>query len=439
MKAAMLVDSAWVLATRFLLRGANFLIFLLLARSLSVGEFGFYGYLMSTAVVLSVAFDLGLRQSTASFLGGGSEPRDAVLTHMLLLWILLGSLAVLTAYGMLVGGGYAETHGAPLLLVAALGTAPMLFLRTAQGAFLGRGQLGKLNQSELITRVVMLGGTAGLWLAGRLDLAAAVWTLLVAHLAAGLYLLLQLRADIRPSALLDLGLAGRMLRHGAVFASGVVLMILMGRIGIWLVNALLGPEALGLYFGVQRLGEMLVEVATAVGLVIFSHGVRATDQRESALDAVRIARVVTALMALVAVAAVLAARPFLAATLGAPYAAEADAFRLVMLGTLFACFNVMLFPCLSAQGLARVGIWAYGLGCLVAWAGCLLLVPGHRLLGAAAAYALAQAAVAAVIALAYRARFGFGLASVLLPRPEDARDLAGLARRVPARLRRARG
>src|SRR5919107_1740986 len=106
MKAAMLVDSAWVLATRFLLRGANFLIFLLLARSLSVGEFGFYGYLMSTAVVLSVAFDLGLRQSTAFFLGGGTERRDAVVTHMLLLWLLLGSLAVLTAYGMLVGGGY---------------------------------------------------------------------------------------------------------------------------------------------------------------------------------------------------------------------------------------------------------------------------------------------------------------------------------------------
>ena len=54
MKAAMLVDSLWVLGTRFLLRGANFLIFLLLARALTVGEFGFYGYLMSTAVVLSV-------------------------------------------------------------------------------------------------------------------------------------------------------------------------------------------------------------------------------------------------------------------------------------------------------------------------------------------------------------------------------------------------
>ena len=248
----------------------------------------------------------------------------------------------------------------------------------------------------------------------------------------------SIRADITPAALLDLALVRRMLRHGAVFASGIILMILMGRIGIRLVNALLGEEALGLYFGVQRLGEMLVEVATAVGVVIFSHGVRATDVKAAARDAIRIARIVTACMALLALATILWAGPFLTFFLGAPYAAEANAFRIIMAGTLAACFNVMLFPCLSSQGLARIGIWAYGLGCLIAWAGCQLMIPVWHLLGAAVAYALAQAAVAAVIALAYRARFGFTLPAVLLPQGEDAREILSLARRLPARLRRAR-
>jgi O-antigen/teichoic acid export membrane protein len=442
MKPAMLVDSLWVLGTRFLLRGANFLIFLLLARALTVGEFGFYGYLMSTAVVLSVGFDLGLRQSVASLLGqaaAGAE-RAAIVTHMLALWLLLAALATLTTYGMLVGGGYAATYGG-VTVVAAFGTAPMLLLRTGQGAFLGRGELGKLNQSEIISRVVMLGGTAGLWLTHRLDLASAVWTLVLAHAVAGLYLVLQIREALSPRALLDLPLARRMLRAGAVFAGGTLLMILMGRVGIWLVNALLGEDALGLYFGVQRLGEMLVEVATAVGIVIFSHGVRTVDQNEAARDAVRIARIVTACVALLALATMLWARPFLALFLGAPYALEADAFRLVMLGTLAACFNVMLFPCLSSQGLARVGIWSYGLGCAVALLGCLALIPPLHLLGAGLAYALAQASVALVLAFAYRGRFGFPVATVLLPQAEDAREIAGLARRLPARLglRRARG
>jgi O-antigen/teichoic acid export membrane protein len=439
MKAALLVDSFWVLGTRFLLRGANFLVFLLLARSLSVAEFGFYGYLMSTVVVLAVAFDLGLRQSVAFFVGRGTaDERAAVVTHMLLLWLALGALAVLATWGMLASGGYAD-RGDALAVLAALNAAPLLFLRMGEGVLLGRGALAALNRSELISRGVMLGGTAGLWALDRLDIGAAVWTLLAAHSAAGFYLLAQIRGDVAPGKLLDFPLVRRLLRHGVVFASGIILMILMGRIGIWLVNALMGPDALGLYFGVQRLGEMLVEVATAVGMVIFSHGVRAADQREAAGDAVRIARVVTACMALLAAATIPVAPQFLALFLGAPYAAEADAFRVVMLGTLAACYNVMLFPCLSSQGLARVGILAYGLGCAVALLGCLALVPRLGLFGAGLAYALAQGSVAVVIAFAYRSKFGFGIAAVLLPQGEDLRDIAGLARRLPARLRRARG
>ena len=68
-----------------------------------------------------------------------------------------------------------------------------------------------------------------------------------------------------------------MLRYGAELWIAVLLLILLGRIGFWIVSWRLGEDALGLYFGSQRLGEILVEVATAVGIVIFSYGVRAAD------------------------------------------------------------------------------------------------------------------------------------------------------------------
>ena len=58
-----------VVRCRLVMRAANFAVFVLLARSLSVGEFGFYGYVMSTALVLSIAFDVGLRQSGAWVIG----------------------------------------------------------------------------------------------------------------------------------------------------------------------------------------------------------------------------------------------------------------------------------------------------------------------------------------------------------------------------------
>jgi len=435
MHSAMLLDSLWVLLTRLVMRAANFAVFILLARSLSVGEFGFYGYVMSTALVLSVAFDVGLRQSGAWVIGQEPAADPAVATHLVALWLVLAALGVLACWLLLVTGGYVAGYGG-LALIAALNVAPMLCLRIGQGVFLGRGDIARLNRSELISRAVTLGGTVGLWLLGRLELPAAIAVLLGAHLAAAAYLLWQIRGALHPELLFQAALVRRMLRYGAELWIAVLLLILLGRIGFWIVSWRLGEEALGLYFGSQRLGEILVEVATAVGIVIFSYGVRAADIRASALDAIRIARLVTALMALVAAVAMVLAVPLLRLVLGASFAAEPTAFRLVMLGALANSFTTMLYPCLSAQGLARWGIGAFALGSAVAAVAFWLLTPVSGLVGAGLAYALAQAATVAVIVIAYRKRFGFPVAAILLPQPEDARALGEIARSVMGRLRR---
>ena len=434
MNSAMLLNSVWVLLTRLVMRAANFAVFVLLARSLTVGEFGFYGYVISTALVLAIAFDLGLRQSGAWVIGQEPAADAAVTTHVMALWLLLGATGVLACWLMLEAGGYVAGYGV-LALVAALNVAPMLCLRMGQGVFLGRGDLGHLNRSELISRAVVLAGTAGLWAAGLLDLRAAIWVLLAAHVAAALYLLWQVSGSIRPATLFQQALVGRMLRYGGELWIAVLLLILLGRIGFWIVSWQLGEDALGLYFGSQRLGEILVEVATAVGIVIFSHGVRASDIKASALDAIRIARLVTTLMAAVALVAMLLARPLLGLVLGPDYAAEPAAFRLVMLGALANSYTTMLYPCLSAQGLARWGIAAFAVGSIVAAAAFWLLTPPLGLAGAGLAYALAQLAAVAVIVAAYRGRFGFSVAAVLLPQREDAEALMTAARELVGKAR----
>lgn len=436
MQTSMLLDSLWVLLTRLVMRAANFVVFILLARSLSVGEFGFYGYAMSTALILGIAFDLGLRQAAAWRIGQAPESADAVTTHVLALWLLLGSLGVLACWLLLEAGGYAASYGL-LALVAALNVAPMLCLRTGQGVFLGRGELGKLNRSELISRAVVLAGTIGFWAAGLLDVQAAIWTLLAAHVAAALYLLAQVRGQIRPATLLSTGLVRQLVRYGLELWVAVLFLILLGRIGFWVVSWQLGEEALGRYFGAQRLGEILVEVATAVGLVIFSYGVRAADVKASARDAIRIARLVTAFMAVVALAAMAAATPILTLALGPAFAEEPNAFRLVMVGALASSYTTMLYPCLSAQGLARYGIAAFALGSAVAALAFAALTPRLGLTGAGLAFALAQLTAVVVIVQAYRRRFGFSTAAILLPQPEDAKELAGLARVGLGRLRRS--
>lgn len=429
MSTRLLIDSAWTLGTRIALRGANFLAFLVLARALSVQDFGFYGWVAATTTVLSVAFDLGLRQSTAYLAGHEPGRRAAAITHTLAMALGLGALAAVATWAALRGAGYASTYG-DLAVLAAVNAWPMLVLRTGQGAFLGGGQLVRLNATELVSRVVLLAGTVGLYLAGALDLAASLWVLLAAHLAAGGWLLIQLRGDITPRTLVDGALIRELLARGATFAAGILLLLVMGRVGIWIVGAQLGDTALGLWFGVQRLGEMLVEVATAVGMVLFSHGIRAADPEQGARDAVRVARLVTTVMVVIALVVGVAAGPFLSLFLGPAYAVEATAFRSVMLGTVAACFNAMLYPTLGSLGLARWGVAAYAVGCSAAAVATLTLLPPLGLTGAAVAYAGSQVLVTAVLLVAYRRRFGLRVATILLPQREDAAVVAKLVRRA---------
>jgi O-antigen/teichoic acid export membrane protein len=437
MNRAMLADAARVLVTRVVLRASNLIVLLVLVRSLEVAELGFYGYAMATAVVLAIALDLGQRQAAAYLVGHEPERAPAVVTHLLASALLLAALGIVLCWVALQLGGFRADFGATLMLLAALGTAPMLVLRMGQGVFLGRGDLAGFNRSELLSRGVMLVGVLAAWLAGLLDLGAALILLLVAHLVAAGFLVTRLRGDLAPRTLLEPRLVRRMLRLGAAFAGATLLMVLQGRLGIWLVGARLDAEAVGLYFGVQRLGEALVEIASAVGIVIFSHGVRALDPKASAGDAIRIARVVTALMAVVALLASLLAVPLLALVLGAPFAAEATTFRLVMLGTVASCFAMMVYPSLSAQGLAHYGIAGYGAGCAVALALLLLLLPQAGLPGAGMAFAAATWTTLAVLVAGYRRRFAFPLAQILLPQPEDLRALLALSRELPVKLRRA--
>ena len=281
----MLRDALWVLATRLTNRGSNFLTFLLVARSLPVEAFGLYGYVVATTLVLSVACDLGLRQAAAQRMGIAPATAPTVATHLLLLWLPLAVVAGAGAVLATRWGDLAASHGEQWLIAGA--AAAMLLIRMGQGIFLGQGNIRALNQSELVSRAVMLSGTVGLWATGRLDLSAALWLLFLAHAAAGGWLAWQLRSLLTTVDVPDPALARSLLRAGLVFASGVLLIILMGRVGIWVVNARLDAAALGSYFGVLRISEMIVEVATAVGVVLFSHGVRAAQDEATQAAAAR--------------------------------------------------------------------------------------------------------------------------------------------------------
>ncbi|MEZ5904961.1 MAG: oligosaccharide flippase family protein [Geminicoccaceae bacterium] len=433
MHPTMLLDACRVVATRLTMRAANFVVFLILARSLTPAEFGAYGYIVASVLMLSVIADLGLRQATAAAIGEGRD-EARLLAQLVLIWLVLGSVAVLAMHLAIQLVGLLDDTA--LLWTAALVAAPALFMRTWQGIFLGRGQIAALNRSELASRAVLLLGTAVLAAGGWLALQTIVWLLLLSYLVGSLVVLTDVAPRLAAADFRAPAIAIGLLRRGLGFAAGIIAMIMLGRVGVWIVGGLLSADDLGRYFGLMRLAEMVAEIATAVGMVIFSHGVRRTGERAAAVaDTLRLTRLVGALMALVSVVILALAEPLLALALGPAYAGAADAFRLMVVGALAGCYGMMLFPGLSSQGEEKLGALIFVVGTATAALLAFVLTARHGLTGAALAMALAQGVTLVGFLLAYRRAFGVAIQDALLPRAEDFRLLAaplmaGLRRRL---------
>ncbi len=433
MHPTMLLDACRVVATRLTMRAANFVVFLILARSLTPAEFGAYGYVVASVLMLSVIADLGLRQATAAAIGEGRD-EARILAQLVLIWLVLGSAAVLAMHLAIRLAGLVDDTA--LLWTAALVAAPALFMRTWQGIFLGRGAIAALNRSELASRAVLLLGTALLAAGGWLALPSIIWLLLLSYLAGAIVVLVDVAPRLAAADFRATATAVALLRRGLGFAAGIIAMIMLGRVGVWVIGGLLSADELGRYFGLLRLAEMVAEIATAVGMVIFSHGVRRTGERAAAVaDTLRLTRLVGALMAIVTVVILVTAGPLLTLALGAAYAGAADAFRVMVVGALAGCYGMMLFPGLSSQGEEKLGALVFIIGTATAALLAFALASSHGLMGAALAMALAQGVTLAGFLVAYRRAFGVAVQDALLPRLDDFRQLAaplmaGLRRRL---------
>ena len=82
------------------------------------------------------------------------------------------------------------------------------------------------------------------------------------------------------------------------FLSGIIGVMLFGRVGIWAVTAVGNPELVGRYVGTLRMTEILAELATAVGVAVFAHGVQQDQDGQVARATIRLVRLLTLAMAL---------------------------------------------------------------------------------------------------------------------------------------------
>lgn len=386
-----------LLGSRMATRAAQVLAFLVLARVLSPAGFGAYGAATAAIFLTGQIGNLGLRQAAAYRIGRGTMTDGQATGVLLVYWPLavLASVPLVLIFNAEAIGMMAQTanHADWAIGIAVAG---VLFTVLLQGVFLGRGEIKAFALADAGPRLLQSGLAMLLWLVGALTLSSALWSFAAGFaLIAPVTLWLALRTGSPLSA--PVGQLPAMVRHGFLFALSMFLVTLQTRLGVFVLQGLQDPEAAGQFFAAQRATELFLEVATAVGLVMFSEAARTDSFQESLSKGLTTAVGLFALFVVGGAVMALAAPLVVLVLLGPQYAGATDALRILAIGLPAAAFVKIMNGVLAGSGKPFVSASVVGLGVAVNLGLSVVLAPSLGATGVA----WAMSAALVVTALAY--------------------------------------
>jgi len=422
----LLLDSLWTVVTRFVMKGTNLIVFAILARKLSLQEFGYYGYVVATTLLLSTIFDFGTRHSTGYFLGTRPDA-EAQITLQAHVWSIVFSILGAVIFGAWLYLDHDLLSNWSLLVPAALTLPPMLAIRVQQGIVLGKGMMGPYNQSESLPRTLLFVVTMLLLVTKSITLESSLWALCGTFAVAAIYLSL-VTVKLGVARGMDISLTKKILHRGMLFVPGVVLMIASRRISILMLENLNGPEAAGLYFGVVRISETLTEIALAIGIVIFSHNIRAASQDRAIADAARVVRCIMPLLLVMCATLFVSAKWVIPIALGSHFGGQEVLFRIALAATWIGSLWIILYPSLSALCSPIVSFWVFVPGVTLNVILTYFFAQKYGAVGASYALLITQVVLSASFLFAFHHLFRAKISSFLFIQKADVQGLLKVVR-----------
>jgi O-antigen/teichoic acid export membrane protein len=398
---------------------------LIVARELGPEGRGQVALLTTVALLLGNLATAGVQEANANFAAEDPATRRALATNSLLLALVLGAIAagalalLLWAVPDAVGDDtsrkmlWATIAFVPLIILEIyllyLAQADYAFVVTNMAMLLAPAVAFTGNALFALTDVLTVRNAVAVWLAGQ----AASTTLLVWFVA----------RRLAGFGRADLGLARRSLGFGLRAYVGRVMQLGNYRLDQWLLGAISGTRALGLYSVAVAWAEALWYLPTALAVVQRPDLVR-SDTRVAGERAARVFRgsiLVTAISAVL----MIALAPFLCTVLfGGPFRESVGELRVLALGAFGMVAAKLLGNALVARGRPGLQSVALGVGFIGTVVLDVLLIPPFAGMGAAIASSVAYTAGGATMAVIFVRVLGPRYRD-LVPRGADATWVAG--------------
>ncbi|WP_264072568.1 lipopolysaccharide biosynthesis protein [Mycolicibacterium pulveris] len=406
---------------RGILRLAQFVAFLFLARLMSPAEFGWFGIITTTIGIAGMLGSLGLRQAFAYEIGQHYRSSGEAAGTALAVWLPLAAATTAVVY-LLYGRELPRFSPPEAAAMIMLGVSTLLLLMFCQGIFLGRGDIRAYTISETIPRLVLMAVVILCAAFIVIDLQVALWAFSGGTAVAAVYSVYVVLQDTDKIATRFRRFSVTV-RYGLISAVNASLVALSARLSMFVIEHYSDAAAAGTFYAAARVNETILEAATVVGMVLFSNAARQNKHSGTFTRNAKIASWMLWLFFVLGGVVALAAPLVITALVGSDYAAAVPALQILALSFGPTAATRVIYPTLSGSGAPHFGTPIIIFSLVVNTVLAMVMVPTMGINGGAIAMVVGQFVLFFGYVIACRTNFGINIRDLLLPRRKDVQRM----------------
>lgn len=412
------MDIMMTFLTKIVYLGGSFIISVVLARLLGTEGKGIVTALFVMPNILISLADMGVRQSAAYYIGQKKYTVQEVFSSSLLLWVITSTISVgllLLYYLSPMSSNY---HW--LLISVAIVSVPIKILDTYYyGIHQGKQQIESMNARHLIEFMTKLFGViVFVWMLSTGVFGAAISTVL-AMFTVGVYSYLTLKNTVSFKIRYIPKIPQKLFKKGILFAVALFILSMNYRMDILILEQMVPASEVGLYSVGVGLAELILQLPTAIGTVLFASSANSKSDQEASQRAARLLRVSIVFLVIGGSIFALTSQFIVPFIYGQEFQASSQVIDLLLPGILLLVIVQVLHASLSGRGYPLIGMYVFIISAAMNIGLNLSLIPLYGINGAAISSSVSYAFAGSVYAWIYAKKENLSMKDLLIIKRED--------------------
>lgn len=402
--------------------GSGFIIFMIYARSLGPEGFGVISIALATlAVVISFA-DLGIRQAITYKIGKKiiqvEDSGKIIIT--LMTFSVPAAILICIGYYLLV---YDNADPFVLLLVCLI--IPVAIFNTyTKGVSLSTEMISAFNKVDLYQKTIYLLLVIILYVFWTSDdpiyglisyLGGVLVAFIVSYQVLNKHNAFHFKFDIKPVISL--------IKIGLVYAITLTIINFNYKSGIYVIEALGSKEEVGIYSVGARIAELMWQVSSSVGLVLFMKSATSGSEKEAIMRTAKSLRLVLPLVLAGCIILFLVSGILIPLLFGIEYTGSVMVTNMLIPGIFFAVIFKVLYPDIAGRGYPEVGLIFFLMLLIVNLISISIAYKYYQIIGVAITTSVIYACGGIAFLFYYTRLYPVTIRELIIPTKEDANDL----------------